>query len=164
VARSKTRCVAWLISSFINAASDVRICLLRERFWILEMLCLLLTLRLATITWKYSQSTGSISHLRGHFPLDTPDFSSFLFFRLASVHVLCTKLLKPLVKRWRSEAKSIMVYLDDGLRTAVDKNKAKIASLQMQVHSDLLSSQRAHSVWLGAVLNTSISELSATNK
>jgi len=31
------------------------------------------------------RSTGSIYHLRGHFSLDVPDFSSFLLFALASV-------------------------------------------------------------------------------
>ena len=36
---------------------------------------------------KYKYLSGSISiyHLRGHFPLAAPDFSSFLSFRLASV-------------------------------------------------------------------------------
>jgi len=50
-------------------------------------------------------------------------------FGLSSAPYLFTKLLKPLVKKWRSEAKSIVVYLDDGLGAAADKNKAKIASL-----------------------------------
>ena len=63
---------------------------------------------------------------------------SVLPFGLSSAPYLFTKLLKPLVKKWRSEAKSIVVYLDDGLGAAADKNKAKIASLQ--VHADLLKS------------------------
>ena len=46
-------------------------------------------------------------------------FFNFLFFRLASVPRLIF-LLKPLVKKWRSEAKSIMVYLDDGLEAHAD--------------------------------------------
>ena len=67
-----------------------------------------------------------------------------------------------------------MVYLDNGLGAAADMNKAKIASLQ--VHADLLKSgflpNEAKCVWdptqvitwLGAVLNTSTSEISATCK
>ena len=38
-----------------------------------------------TFDLKYSRSTGSIYHLGGHFPQDTPDFSRLLFFRLTSV-------------------------------------------------------------------------------
>jgi hypothetical protein len=64
--------------------------------------------------------------------------------------------------------------LDDGLGAAADRNKAKIASLQ--VHADLLKSgflpNEAKCVWeptqvitwFGAVLNTSTSEISATDK
>ena len=65
-------------------------------------------------------------------------FSVLPFGLCSSVPYLFTKLLKPLVKNWRSEAKSIVVYLDDGLGAAADMNKAKIASLQ--VHADLLKS------------------------
>ena len=56
---------------------------------------------------------------------------SGLPFGLSSAPYLFTKLLKSLVKKWRSEAKSIVVYLDDGLGAAADMNKAKIASLQV---------------------------------
>ncbi|XP_068680179.1 uncharacterized protein [Montipora foliosa] len=99
---------------------------------------------------------------------------SVLPFGLSSASYLFIKLLKPLVKKWRSEAKSIVVYLDDGLGAAADKNKAKIASLQ--VHADLLKSGFLPNeskcvwkpiqviTWLGAVLNTSTSEISATDK
>ena len=99
---------------------------------------------------------------------------SVLPFGLSSAPYLFTKLLKPLVKKWRSEAKSIVVYLHDGLGAAADKNKAKIASLQ--VHADLLKSGFLPNeskcvwepiqviTWLGAVLNTSTSEISATDK
>ena len=99
---------------------------------------------------------------------------SVLPFGLSSAPYLFTKLLKPLVKKWRSEAKSIVVYLDDGLGAAADKNKAKIASLQ--VHADLLKSGFLPNetkcvweptqviTWLGAFLNTSTSEISASAK
>ena len=101
-------------------------------------------------------------HSRGHLPKKVPDFSSFL------------KLLKPLVKIWRSEAKTIVVYLDDCLGAATDSNKAKIASLQ--VHTDLLKAGFLPNetkcvwdptqviTWLGAVLNTKSSEISATER
>ena len=93
-------------------------------------------------------------------------------FGLSSAPYLFTKLLKPLVKKWRSEAKSIVVDLNDGLGAAEYMNKAKIPSLQ--VHADLLKSgflpNEAKCIWdpaqviswLGAVLNTSTSEISAT--
>ena len=67
-----------------------------------------------------------------------------------------------------------MVYLDDGLGAAPDRNKAKIASFQ--VHADLLKSGFLPNetkcvweptqviTWLGAVLNTSTSKISATDK
>lgn len=67
-----------------------------------------------------------------------------------------------------------MVYLDNGLGAAADKNKAKIVSLQ--VHADLLKfgflPNESKCVWepiqvitwLGAVLNTSTSEISTTDK
>ena len=99
---------------------------------------------------------------------------SVLPFGLSSAPYLFTKLLRPLVKKWRSEAKAIVVFLDDGLGAAADRNKAKIASLQ--VHADLLKSgflpneakcvwEPAQSItWLGTVLNTSTSEISATVK
>ncbi|KAL9969042.1 hypothetical protein ACROYT_G021206 [Oculina patagonica] len=95
-------------------------------------------------------------------------------FGLSSAPFLFTKLLKPLVKKWRSESKAIIVFLDDGLGAAADESKAKIASLQ--VHADLFKSgflpNEAKCVWeptqiitwLGTVLNTATSEISATEK
>jgi len=67
-----------------------------------------------------------------------------------------------------------VVYLDDGLGAAADKNKAKIASLQE--HADLFKSDFLPNetkcvwepiqviTWLGAVLITSTSEISVTDK
>ena len=51
---------------------------------------------------------------------------------------LFTRLLKPLVKKWRTEGKSIVVFLEDGLGAAADYTKARISSLS--VHADLLKS------------------------
>ena len=38
------------------------------------------------------------------------------------------KLLKPLVKKWRGEGKSIVLFLDDGLGVAQPLNLAKVCS------------------------------------
>ena len=58
-----------------------------------------------------------------------------LAFGLNSAPYLSTKLLKPLVRKRRSEAKGIVAYLDDGLGSAAGYNNDKIASLQ--IHADL---------------------------
>ena len=63
---------------------------------------------------------------------------SVLLFALSSAPYLFTKLLKPLVKKWRSEGKPIVVFLDHGLGAAPNHIKAKIYSLA--VHSDLFKS------------------------
>lgn len=43
---------------------------------------------------------------------------SVLPFGLSSAPYLFTKLIKPIVKKWRSEGKAVVVYLDDGLSAA----------------------------------------------
>ena len=59
-------------------------------------------------------------------------------FGLSSAPYLFTKLLKPLVKKWRTEGKPIVVFLEDGIGAAPNHIKAKIYSLA--VHLDLLKS------------------------
>ncbi len=65
------------------------------------------------------------------------------------------------------------MFLDDGLGAAADESIAKIASLQ--VHADLLKTgffpnedkciwEPTQITWLGAVLNTAMSEMSTTEK
>ena len=56
-------------------------------------------------------------------------------FGLGSVPYPFTKLLKPLVTKWRSEAKGVVVLLDDSLGSVDGYNNAKVANLQ--VHGDL---------------------------
>ena len=53
-------------------------------------------------------------------------------FGLSSAPYIFTKVIRPLVKKWRSEGKSIVVFLDDGLRFG--------ASLRVssEVRSDLI--------------------------
>ena len=58
-----------------------------------------------------------------------------LAFGLSSAPYLFTKLFKPLIRKWRSEAKGIVVYLDDGLGSAAGYNNAKIASLQVHAQA-----------------------------
>ena len=98
---------------------------------------------------------------------------SVLAFGLSSAPYLFTKLLKPLVKKWRTEGKSIVVFLDDGLGAAADYTKARISSLS--VHADLLKSGFVPNeekslweptqviTWLGTVIDTSQCIISATD-
>lgn len=95
-------------------------------------------------------------------------------FGLSSVPYLFTKLVKPLIRKWRSEAKGIVVYLDDGLRSADGYSNAKIASLQ--VHAYLFRSgfvaNESKCVWeptkviswLGSVINMATSRIAATDE
>ena len=59
-------------------------------------------------------------------------------FGLSSAPYSFTKLLKLLVKKWRTEGKSIVVYLEDSLGSAANYIEAKITSLAL--HADLLKS------------------------
>ena len=59
-------------------------------------------------------------------------------FGLSSAPHLFTKLLRPLVKKWRGEGKSIVVYLDDGLGFAPSMSEALKAS--EEVKADILQS------------------------
>ena len=98
---------------------------------------------------------------------------SVLPFGLSSAPYLFTKLLKPLVKKWRTEGKSIVVFLDDGLGAAADHTNARISSLS--VHADLLKSGFVPNeekslweptqviTWLGTVIDTSQCIISATD-
>ena len=98
---------------------------------------------------------------------------SVLAFGLSSAPYLFTKLLKPLVKKWRTEGKSIVVFLDDGLGAAADYAKARISRLS--VHADLLKSGFVPNeekslweptqviTWLGTVIDTSQCIISATD-
>lgn len=110
------------------------------------------------------------------FPDGSTKYYSFLVlpFGLSTAPYLFTKLLKPLVKKWRSEGKPIVVFLDDGLGAGTTLNSAKITSLQ--VHSDLLKfgllpnedkcvwNPQQIITWLGSVFNMKNSTISATDK
>ena len=99
---------------------------------------------------------------------------SVLPFGLSSAPYIFTKLFKPLVKKWRGEGESIILFLDDGLGAAQPFNLAKISSLQ--IHADLLKFGLLPNddkcvwepcqsiVWLGTVINTANSSVAATDK
>ena len=98
---------------------------------------------------------------------------SVLPFGLSSAPYLFTKLLKLLLRKWRTEGKSIVVFLDDGLGAAADYTKVRVSSLS--VHADLLKSGFLPNeekslweptqviTWLGTVIDTSQCIISATD-
>jgi len=61
-----------------------------------------------------------------------------LFFGLSTGPYISTKVMRPLVKHWFSQAIRIVVYLDDGLGVCGSKDTCLRKSLL--VHSDLISS------------------------
>ena len=85
-------------------------------------------------------------------------------FGLSSAPYIFTKLLKPIVKKWRSQGNSIVIFLDDGLGAGRTYTLAKIFSLQ--AHADLLKfgflpneskcewDPIQEITWLGVVINT----------
>ena len=93
---------------------------------------------------------------------------SALPFGLSSAPYLFTKLLKPLLRKWRTEGKSIVVFLDDRLGAAADYTKARVSS--SSVHADLLKSGFVLNkkkclwestqviTWLGTVIDTSATD------
>ena len=115
-----------------------------------------------SFSWRFSD--GSASYF----------MFSVLPFGLSSAPYIFTKLLKPLVKKWRGEGKPLVVFLDDGLGSGQSYNLAKISSLQ--VHADLFkfgflaNEDKSHwdpcqcIVWLGTILNTSNCTIAATDK
>ena len=85
-------------------------------------------------------------------------------FGLASACHVFTKLLRPLVARWRSMGHVSLVYIDDGIRGAGDRISAKAASLIQrgdlkrsglkcnESKSDL--EPRKIGQWLGCIIDT----------
>ncbi|XP_072042758.1 uncharacterized protein [Amphiura filiformis] len=63
---------------------------------------------------------------------------SCLAFGLSSAPFIFTKIVRPLVKKWRSEGKAIVVFLDDGLGFGGSVDKAKEAS--DSIKADLIKS------------------------
>lgn len=71
-------------------------------------------------------------------------------FGLSSACYIFTKLTRPLIKKWRSEGKQILMYLDDGLGTHSDENICY--EISKQVKHDLIQSgfvpKPEKSLWL----------------
>lgn len=99
---------------------------------------------------------------------------SVLPLGLSSAPCILTKILRPVVKNWRAEGKSVLLFLDDGLGATQPFNLAKICSFQ--IHADLLKFGLLRNeekcvwepcqsiVWLGTVINTANSSIAATDK
>jgi hypothetical protein len=95
-------------------------------------------------------------------------------FGLSSAPYLFTKILKPVIKFWRSQGISILMYIDYGIGSSSSYTSAKITSLH--VHADLLkfgflpNEQKCHrdplqfASYLGTSINTADSSISATDK
>lgn len=96
-------------------------------------------------------------------------------FGLSIAPFVFTKLLKTLIKYWRSLGIPIIaVFLDDGLGGGPTERQAKIHSFT--VHSDLLKcgflvnedktqwTPLQEIIWLGYVINTLINYIRATDK
>lgn len=85
-------------------------------------------------------------------------------FGLSSACFCFTKLLRPLVKRWRSMGHNCFVYLDDGIGGMPDRISATASSIVQQKDLELcglkLNSKKSHlqpmqvGEWLGFVIDT----------
>ena len=121
---------------------------------------------------RFFHTTGSIFRFLGHFHSDSSDVFN-LKSRFSALAPRPTKLPKLLVKKWRTEGKSTVVYLDNSLDSAANYVESKITSLA--VHTDLLKSgflpneEKSISdlaqdiIWLRTVINTSECLISATD-
>ena len=95
-------------------------------------------------------------------------------FGLSSAPHLFTKLLKPVSKFWRSQGIPFVIFLDDGLGSAVNELLAKIYSLQVNADlarlSFVVNEEKSQwtpvriIIWLGIVLNTINGTISVTDK
>ena len=85
-------------------------------------------------------------------------------FGLASACYLFTKITRPLVKKWRSEGKQIIMYLDDGIGIHPDEQLCQ--NIANEVKINLIKSgfvPKAEKsfwqpvkclVWLGTIIDT----------
>lgn len=75
-------------------------------------------------------------------PYDGSSESFFIFrqlpFGLSSAPFIFTKVIRPLVKKWRGEGKSIVVFLDDGLGFASTFSEA--VRVSAEIKADLIAS------------------------
>lgn len=95
-------------------------------------------------------------------------------FGLSSACFCFTKLLRPLVKRWRSMGQFSLVYLDDGIGSQPDKVSAKAASIiqrkDLKASGSVSNEEKSH--WapmqigerLGFIINTMSMQFSLPRK
>ena len=77
-------------------------------------------------------------------------------FGLATACYAFTKLLRPLVKYWRSQGLRVIIYLDDGIVAVQGKGAAEAASMRVQSKAGLVENVEKclwtpvlHLTWLG---------------
>ena len=87
-----------------------------------------------------------------------------LAFGLATAGYVFTKLLRPLIKKWRSEGKKSIIYLDDGLLAAC--NFERTNTIASEAERDLfkagltVNTEKSHltpqqrGIWLGFLVDT----------
>lgn len=99
------------------------------------------------VTNPLSVSVNSSSKRR--LILDLREFN-VLPFGLTSTPYIFTTLTRPLIKKWRSEGKTILMYLDDGFGCHCEYEKA--CEMSRQVHADVVSSgfipKKEKSMWV----------------
>ena len=85
-------------------------------------------------------------------------------FGLSSAPYLFTKLLKPVLRFWRSHGIPIVIFFDDGLGGAANELSAKINTLKGRTDlvrlGFVINEEKSHwtpvqiIVWLGLIMNT----------
>ena len=115
--------------------------------------------------WISVWSTSPISVFLGASMHGLPRCFNFavLPFGLSSACFCFTKLLRPLVKRWRSMSHSSFVYLDDGFGSQPDQCSAAAAAViqkrELNSSGFLVNEDKSHwdpvqiGEWLGFVIN-----------
>lgn len=89
-------------------------------------------------------------------------------FGISTAGYIFSKLMREIVKFWRTKGYKIVLYLDDGIGGASTFQEAKVVSSEIQGDLDklgfLLAEDKSHwdpvqeLVWLGLVWNTKINK------
>ena len=158
---------------FLSEADCVNLFSFGGKLTRLALLLTLLSLITSCLCSKFHRLYNNSALQESEFVESQSVSQSVLPFGLSSAPYLFTKLLKLLVKKWRTEGKSIVVFLDDGLGAAADYTKVRISSFS--VHTDLLKSGFVPNeqkslweptqviTWLGTVIGTSQCIISETD-
>ena len=76
-------------------------------------------------SWKFEEQTGYFKFL-------------VLPFGLSSAVYIFSKVVRPLIKKWRKECKRVLMYLDDDF--GCDSTRQKAIDLALEIKQDLLFS------------------------